>query len=264
MNDPNDYYSGGLAVRTYDLFTCGGALAGDVDFYRGCARRFGRKVIELGVGTARVAIPLAEDGCTVTGIDASQAMLDVAEQKISTLPSAVAACIEVIRADMADFDLRERFDWILIPARAFQHIIEPTRQRSALRAMHRHLAPGGHLVLDLFDPRLEYCLPDAPLPEQAREVWDPAASCRVRRTVVARNNDPARQIVSETLRFEALSQDGCVLATEESAWTLRWTLRQEMEYLLELSGFQPIEQLSDFRGSPPAYGREQIWIARAV
>lgn len=264
MSDLKDYYSGGLAVRTYDLFTGNGPLAGDVDFYRTCARRFGMKALELGVGTARIAIPLAEEGCTVTGIDASAAMLDMAAQKIAALPGAIATRIKLARADIVDFDLGERFDWILIPARAFQHIAEPAMQRSALRAMRRHLESGGHLVIDLFDPRLEFCLPDAPLPEQSRELWDPVAGRCVRRTIVARNNDPFRQIVSETLRFEALDQEGCVVATEESTWTLRWALRQEMAYLLELCGFRPVEQLSDFRASPPAYGREQIWIARAV
>jgi len=130
--------------------------------------------------------------------------------------------------------------------------------------MHRHLRPGGHLILHLFDPRLEYCLPDAPLPDGSREVWDPLAGCRVRRTIIARDNDPLRQIVRERLRVEALDQDGAVLATEETSWALRWTLRQEMAYLLELCGFETVEQLSDFRAAPPAYGREQIWIVRAV
>lgn len=263
MIDANEYYAGGLAVRTYDLFVVDGPFADDIEFYRGCARRFGSDVLELGVGTARVAIPLVEDGCTVTGIDLAQPMLDMAAQKSAKLPRATAARIELIRADMQGFDLGRTFDWIVIAARAFQHIIDPAMQRSALRAMRRHLKTGGHLVIHLFDPRLEYCLPDAPLPEQAREVWDPVANCRVRRTIVARNNDPFCQIVSERLRLEAFDQAGALIAAEETSWMLRWTLRQEMSYLLELCGFEPVEQLSDFRSAPPAYGREQIWVARA-
>ena len=262
--DPIEYYAGGPAVRTYDLFVTDGPFAGDVEFYRGCARRFGRTVLELGVGTARVAMPLAEDGCKVTGLDLAQPMLDLAAERIAKLSAAAAARIALVRGDMADFDLRASFDWIVIAARAFQHLVEPAMQRSALRAMHRHLRPDGHLVMHLFDPRLEFCLPDAPLPEQSREVWDPVAGCRVRRTIIARNNDCFRQLVSERLRLEALDQAGAVLASEETSWTLRWTLRQEMEYLLELCRFQPVELLSDFAGAPPAYGKEQIWIARAV
>lgn len=262
--DPNAYYAGGLAVRTYDLFVAPGPFEGDVDFYRACARRFGNCVLELGVGTARVAVPLAEDGCAVTGLDLSQAMLDFAKQRIAELPPAVAPRIALVQGDMADFDLGRRFDWILIACRAFQHLIEPAAQRAALQAARRHLSVGGHLVIDLFDPRLEFCLPEAPALQQAREAWDPAANCRVRRTVLARDNDPFRQIVSERMRLEAIGEDGAVLAAEETSWTLRWTLRQEMAYLLELCGFEPVELLSDFRGAAPAYGKEQLWVARAV
>lgn len=262
--NPNAFYASGIAVRTYDLFIESGPFAGDIDFYRGCARRFGKTVLELGIGTGRVAIPLAQDGCTVTGLDLAPAMLDLAAQRIATLPSEVAARIDLVRGDMADFDLKRTFDWIVIAARAFQHLIEPAHQRASLRAMHRHLKRGGHLVMHLFDPRLEFCLPDAPALQPPREVWDPVAHCRVRRTVIARDNDPLRQLVSERLRLEAFDQAGAVIATEETSWALRWTLRQEMTWLLELCGFEPVEQWSDFHRAAPAYGKEQVWVARAV
>jgi SAM-dependent methyltransferase len=264
MLDPNAYYAGGIAVRTYDLFVEGGPFEGDIDFYRACARRFGKIVLELGAGTGRVAIPLAQDGCTIMALDLAPAMLALAAQKIAALSPEAAARIDLVQADMADFDLKRTFDWIVIAARAFQHLTEPAHQRAALSAVHRHLRPGGHLVMHLFDPRLEFCLPDAPSPQQASEVWDPVANCRVRRTVIGRHNDPLRQVVGERLRLEALDQAGAVVAMEETSWALRWTLRQEMIWLLELCGFEPVEQYSDFHRAAPAYGKEQVWVARAV
>ena len=67
------------------------------------------------------------------------------------------------------------------------------------------------------------------------------------------------------MRLDVLDDaDGAVVATEETSWALRWTLRQEMTWLLELCGFQPVEQWSDFHGAPPAYGKEQVWVARAA
>lgn len=56
--NPNAYYAGGLGVELYDLFTGGGLLAGDVEFYVESAQRFGGPILELGIGTARVLIPL--------------------------------------------------------------------------------------------------------------------------------------------------------------------------------------------------------------
>ncbi|HKP24667.1 MAG TPA: class I SAM-dependent methyltransferase [Dongiaceae bacterium] len=262
MTDPNDFYRGGIAVRTYDLFVTTAATAGDTQFYCECARRFGGDVLELGVGTARVAIALAEAGYKVTGLDLSPAMLDLARQKVAGL--AIAQRLAFVQGDMSAFDLGRTFSLILVPFRAFQHLLEPDAQRRALDCMRRHLAPGGHLVIDLFDPRLEFCLPEAPPLEGPREVRDPATGQRIRRTIVARDNDPLRQLVSERLRLELLDDEGAVAATEETSWALRWTLRQEMAWLLELCGFEPVEQWSDFHGAAPAYGKEQVWVARAV
>ncbi|NJM92471.1 MAG: class I SAM-dependent methyltransferase [Rhodospirillaceae bacterium] len=227
--------------------------------------RFGGDVLELGVGTARVALALAEAGCTVTGLDLSPAMLERARQKVVSLPPSVAARLTLVQGDMSAFDLGRTFPSILVPFRAFQHLLEPAAQRRALTCMRRHLAPGGHLVIDLFDPRLEFCLPGAPpLDGPREEVLDPASGHRIRRTIVARANDPMRQLINERLRLEVIDDAGNVVATEETSWALRWTLRQKMAWLLELCGFQAVEQWSDFRGAAPAYGREQVWIVRAA
>jgi SAM-dependent methyltransferase len=263
--DPNEFYRGGIAVQTYDIFITGAATEGDTQFYRDCARRFGGGVLELGVGTARVAIALAEAGYNVTGLDLSPAMLERARQKAAGTPPSVAERLTFVQGDMSAFDLGRTFPLILVPFRAFQHLLEPAAQRNALTCMRRHVATGGHLVINLFDPRLEFCLPGAPPLEGPREeVWDPATGHHIRRTIVARDNDPVRQLIRERLRLEAIDDEGRVVATEETSWALRWTLRQEMIWLLELCGFQPVEQYSDFHGAPPAYGKEQVWVVRAV
>jgi len=94
-------------------------------------------------------------------------------------------------------------------------------------------------------------------------VRHPASGNLLRRTVVARHNDPYRQVVREALRVEELDGSGQVVATEETSWALRWSVRQEMAYLFELCGFDIVDQFSDFKGSPPAYGREQLWVVAA-
>jgi hypothetical protein len=68
--------------------------------------------------------------------------------------------------------------------------------------------------------------------------------------------------VTETIRFEVIGPAGAMVATEETSWALRWTYRQEMAYLLELTGFDVVAQYGDFHGAPLAYGGEQIWVAR--
>ena len=68
----------GPASRYYDLFES----KDDIEFYRELAVKHGRRALELGAGTGRVAIELAKAGVTVWGIDNSKYMLKVARQKL--------------------------------------------------------------------------------------------------------------------------------------------------------------------------------------
>jgi SAM-dependent methyltransferase len=235
----------------------------DVAFYLDCVRQFGGPVLELATGTGRVLIPLAEAGHEVAGIDISPAMLRVAREKLERRPE-LAARVRLVEADMTDFALGREFALALIPARAFQILTEPSAQRATLTRIRKHLRPGGYLVLDLFDPRFELLLAQADSAGLEREARDQATGDLVRRQVLARHVDFLRQTLSETLRIERFDASGKLLEHEETSWTLRWMMRQEVQYLLELCGFAPVAEYSDFRRSPPAYGKEQIWIARAL
>jgi hypothetical protein len=97
-----------------------------------------------------------------------------------------------------------------------------------------------------------------------REVLDPATGHRVRRIMLQRDNDPFRQLIQERMRLDVIDAAGQVVMTEEGSMALRWTLRQEMAYLFELCGFEVVEQVADFFGAAPTYGKEQVWVARAV
>ena len=80
--------------------------------------------------------------------------------------------------------------------------------------------------------------------------------------VVASDPDPLAQILTQRWRFTERARDGRTLRVEEEILRLRWTYRQEMRWLLELEGLSVEREMSDFHGSPPAYGREQVWIVR--
>jgi SAM-dependent methyltransferase len=261
--DPNAYYAGGLGVQMYDLFTGGGLLAGDVEFYLDCARRFGGPILELGTGTGRILMPLAEAGHEIVGLDLSPAMLGVAAAKLGARPE-LADRARLVEGDMTAFDLAQLFALVIIPARSFQHVTEPAGQRAALACARRHLVAGGHLILDLFDPNFELLLAKDATALPPREARVPGSGHLVRRTMQSRRTDALRQTVEEALRFEEFDAAGNLVAQEETSWSLRWSTRHEIAYLLELCGFEPIEQFSDFKGSPPDYGREQLWVARAI
>jgi SAM-dependent methyltransferase len=198
MTTVDPYYADELGVATYDLLmgTSSVAAAGDVAFYEACGRRFGDPVLELAVGTGRIAWPLADAGLRVVGIDLSAAMLERAARQGAGRPAAVRERVTLHQADMASFALAETFPLATIPYSAFQHLLIPERQRAALACTRRHLVPGGHLVVDVFDPLLEHCVPGAASPIPDREAVDPASGHLIRRRTVDRRCDPLRQTIA--------------------------------------------------------------------
>ena len=262
------YERAGLNVATYDARVAvqeqDEKLAGDTDFYLRLARDTSGAVLELGCGTGRVGLALAREGIEVVGLDLSRAMLAVAEAKRSTLHREAAARVRLVHGDMTRFAVPERFGLAIAPFRAFMAITDPVGQRRALEAVRQHLRPRGRICLHLFDPRLDLIVPgDAPAPvPDPPPVRHPESGRRVRISVTNRRTDPLHQTLEETWLFHELGEDGTVVRAEEETLAMRWTYRRELHYLLELSGFRIEYEFSDFEGSPPAYGREMIVIAR--
>jgi SAM-dependent methyltransferase len=259
-----DAYADELSVATYDLLTgtSSTAVVGDIAFYEACGRRYGDPVLELAVGTGRVAWQLADAGLRVVGIDLSAAMLERAPRQGSGRPPAVRERVTLHQGDMGCFVLAGAFPLAIIPYSAFQHLLTPERQRAALACIRRHLLPGGHLVVDVFDPLLEHCVPGAASPIPDREAVDPESGHLIRRRTIARHIDPIHRTIAETFRLDVVSGSGEVIAATETSFIVRWACRQEMAYLFELTGFDVVEQYSDFERSPPAYGKRQIWVVR--
>ena len=78
--------------------------------------------------------------------------------------------------------------------------------------------------------------------------------------IVRLATDPVRQVLSERWRFREMDEAGNVLRQETEHLTMRWTYRQEMRYLFELAGFEIEAEFCDYAESPPAYGKEQLWV----
>ena len=259
---PRDFYDSDLVVATYDLLTeqANRQISGDVSFYLNCAERFGSPVLELGVGTGRIAWALARAGHDVVGLDRSKGMLDAAQKKCETH----ADTVDLIEADITAFELHKEFPLALIPFSTFQHLTTPDQQRACLTAVHRHLNKGGHLVLDVFDPVLDACVPGAPSPNPDREAVDPTTGHLLRRRSIRRISDPLNQTFEETFRLEQLDDSGKLLTSDDATHHLRWATRQEMAYLFELCGFEVEAEHADFERNGPAYGKRQIWIVKSV
>ncbi len=242
-------------------------IAGDVAFYLDRARESGGPVLELGCGSGRIVLPLARDGFETTGLDLSEPMLNVAKARRAAEPEPVRHRLTLLKGDMRNFDLKAMFGTAIIAFRSFQMLQTPEDERACLRAVRRHLSPGGRLIVNIFDPLLDRLAPGDQL-ETSHLVVDTTTHAetgnRVEVRTVSRHNDPMTQVLREVWRFTERDRRGLIVRQEEEVLTMRWIFRWEMRYLLELCGFEIESENSDYAGAPPAYGREQIYVARAI
>jgi SAM-dependent methyltransferase len=133
-------------ARLYDPWSV--SVVEDVEFYVDEAVRSGGPVLELGVGTGRIAVPMARAGVRVVGVDSSEGMLAVAREQ------AVLAGVELdLRlGDMRDPPVDEQFALVVIPFRTLLHMQADADRRATLAAVHARLEDGGRFVFDIFTP----------------------------------------------------------------------------------------------------------------
>jgi SAM-dependent methyltransferase len=135
-------------ARLYDPWSR--SVTEDIAFYVEEARRAGGPVVELGVGTGRIAIPVAEAGVHVIGVDNSQGMLAVCAERARA--AGVGDLVELRVGDLRRPPVTERVRLVTCPFRAYLHLPDSAGRALALRAAHDVLQPGGTLVFDVFTP----------------------------------------------------------------------------------------------------------------
>lgn len=258
MQKANDLYA---TPDLYDLLSDG--VAGDVAYFSKLAAKAGR-VLELAAGTGRVTIPMARAGAKVTGLELVPAMIDAAVAKLTDEKPDVRKRVELVQGDMRAFDLGRTFPLIVIPFRAFQHLIEVADQRACLECCREHLTRQGTLVVNLFDPNLRILgnnldvnggaqrrFGEKELPGGARIV---AMSSRV--------TCPEEQRFEEEIVYEKFDAQGISQWRHSRKINLRYFFRYEMEHLFELCGLEIVKLEGGFKGQPYKHGGEQLWTVK--
>jgi SAM-dependent methyltransferase len=110
---------------------------------------------ELACGTGRAAVPLAEAGYQVHGLDASHDMLAVGAAKKRKMAPDARERLFLTTGYMRDFTFSLQFGGIYSTFRSFQNLLTPEDRETCLRCIHRHFRSDGLLVLNLFDPRYD-------------------------------------------------------------------------------------------------------------
>lgn len=227
----------------------------DIPLVLATAQAAGSAGLELGCGTGRVLLPLAQAGFTVTGIDGSPALLALARRKAQA--AGLAERIELVQADMRHFRLpRQGFDFAFAVSNTLMHLTTQADQLAALKTAARHLRPGGVLLLDLFHPDIAYLESVAGVQELADQWQDTATGAQVLKWTT-RHLDVARQLQETVFIYEEIFPDGRSSQTT-FAFSLRFWWPSEGALLLEKAGFAVTDLLGDFDGSSYGNGSERL------
>ncbi len=230
----------------------------DVRYYVELARRYGGPVLELGVGSGRIAVALAQAGVEVVGVDFAPDMLVRARAHLARLPNDVRARVTLKRGDMRRLTLGRRFALVIAPFNAFTHLFTRDDLELTLAGCRHHLRPDGRLAFDVPMPDLRALTQDPDRLYRCRPLLD-RASGRRHRYAEASHYAALQQVRTVTMVLQ--HDDGSV----ERAIPLaqRQFFPAELEALLHYNGFAIERRFGDFAFGPLADDSEiQAIVAR--
>lgn len=222
-------------ARIYDPWSR--SVVEDVAFYVELAKESGGPVLELGVGTGRIAIPTAAAGIEVVGIDTSPGMLEVAREAAEL----AGVGIDLRVGDLRKPGVRGRFPLVTSPFRAMLHMETDADRREALRAARKLVAPGGKFVFDVFEPSQEDI-------DETHDKWlerEPGIY------ELAQWHEESRTLILRLRTNET-----------ETEMSLAWLPVAEWRALIEEEGFAVEAHYGWFDKQPYWGGEDSIWVCR--
>jgi SAM-dependent methyltransferase len=226
MDDPAFY--GDTWAGVYDERFAGLDPAAAVEFLAGLAG--GGRVLELAIGTGRIALPLAARGITVEGIDASEAMV----ARLRAKPGGTS--IPVTMGDMAGVPADGPFSLVYLVFNTVFGLLTQARQKECFRRAARVLGPGGVFVIECF-------VPDMTRFDQGQRVQAVAAAGDGAGLELSLH-DAARQRI--TTQVVTLDGSGMQLRPV----VIRYAWPSELDLMAELAGLRLRERYGDWDRRP--------------
>ncbi len=243
------------AARYYDLSP---DTPADVPFYKGLLPSPTAQVLELGCGTGRVLMSLAEECGYIHGLDLSEAMIAVCRRKLEAAGIA-ASKAQVAVQDITNFALNQTFDLIIAPYRVLQNLETDEAVSGVFQCIRSHLAPGGSCILNVFRPKSDpETLCGEWRTEQEQLCWEIAVeggrvTCHDRRPRM----DPTKMILYPELIYRRYQNEALV---DEAV--LRIAMRcyypEEFAQLIISQGFRVLQQWGGYAGEPYGQGSELV------
>lgn len=224
-------------ARLYDPWSV--SVTEDVAFYVEEAKRAGSPVVELGVGTGRIAVPTAAAGVRVIGVDSSPGMLEVCREHAELV--GVADLLDLRLGELEAPPVQERVALVTCPFRSYLHLLDDAARLRSLQAVFELLVPGGRFVFDVFAPG-------------ADDIAETNGRWLEREPGIFERADWDSR--ARTLTLSVRGERG------DATLVLAWLSNDEWRSLLERAGFQVVGCYGWFDRRPYGGGEDTVWVAR--
>ena len=224
-------------------------------YYMDLARQAPGEVLELACGTGQLTVPVAEAGLPIVGLDLSPPMLNRAKERAA----ARNVSVELLLADMRNFDLGRQFGLIFIARNSLLHLHSTEDILATFATIRRHLAPHGMFAFDVFNPSVRLLARPADQRFSVMQVeTEPFGTLSVEETT---DYDCATQVSRSRWYVSAPGKP--------DAWNLSLELRsifpQELPLLLAAGGFHLESRVGDlYETSFHSNSRSQVCLCQAA
>jgi SAM-dependent methyltransferase len=221
-------------------------LEQDVPFFLGQLPKRKQSVLELAVGTGRAAIPIAQAGHNVVGVDYAADMLEVARRKRDAVGLSDRQ-LKLVRQDVLKLDLGRRFDWVCIFFNTFLAFTTLSEQDRLLQVISRHMKRGGRFWLDIFQPDLTMFPRTRIEGLEPRSFYVPQLERTVATTTSLKRTGP--QVSHVTFHYTWHDKFGRE-RREKTEFDLTYLFDRELSILLERNGLKIEKIWGNYDGSP--------------
>jgi SAM-dependent methyltransferase len=226
----------------------------DTPFYIEESKRADGPVLEIACGTGRLAIPIAQSGVEIVGLDLSPSMLAHARRKASE----AQATVDWVEGDCRTFTLNRKFALIFMPFHSMQHLHDPASLEALFANVRRHLAAGGRFVFDVFNPNIAILGRDPKQRHLDRRFEDPGGRGIVMLETTAVYDDAA-QVNHVQMHFSLPGESDYRI----EPLSLRCFFPQELDLLVRHHGFEIEHKYGNFERKPFSSGdMKQIVVCR--
>lgn len=220
---------GELSTKLYEVTKpVGHSLNGDMEYYLEKVKNRQGSVLEAGVGTGRMLIPLLKEGIAIDGVDISPEMLT----QCKTNMQKYQVNTNLFNQDLIQLDLKQKYSTIIMPSGSFC-LLSRNQIDTFLQRIYHHLEEDGQFIFDTSLPTDfqtgDMEISNYPITEDSGILF----------TSTSKNIDWLEQKVSYIHKYELLHK-GAVEKTEISHFILYWYGLKELEGLLKHIGFSSI------------------------